>query len=92
MPRNEPSSTKFEKYDRWTMLAPSQRMRTSSRKSINPLAERSRYRTDMLRTLPPDRRWHQTPAGADQIARMASEGSVPVNRLAAASRSAGTSR
>ena len=44
MPRNEPSSTKFEKYDRCTMFEPSQRMSASSRNSISALP-RTRRRT-----------------------------------------------
>jgi len=37
IPRNDPSSTMFEKYDRCRMLAPSQRMSASSRNSIRAL-------------------------------------------------------
>src|SRR6476620_7664565 len=42
MPRNEPSRTKFEKYDRWMTFAPSQRINASSRKSMRELASSSR--------------------------------------------------
>ena len=37
MPRNEPSRTKFEKYDKCTTLAPSQRISASSRNNIRKL-------------------------------------------------------
>src|SRR5262245_10389177 len=42
MPRNDPSSTKFEKYDRWTTFAPSHRISASSRKSMRQLDNSSR--------------------------------------------------
>src|SRR6185295_16008822 len=42
MPRNEPSRTKFEKYDRWTTFAPSHRINASSRKSMRQLDSSSR--------------------------------------------------
>ena len=45
MPRNEPSSTKFEKYDRCTMFEPSQRISASSRNSISELPSTSRATT-----------------------------------------------
>ena len=45
MPRNEPSSTKFEKYDRCTMLEPSQRISASSRNNINALPSTRRRTT-----------------------------------------------
>ena len=45
IPRNEPSRTKFEKYDRCTMFEPSQRISASSRNSISALPSTSRAMT-----------------------------------------------
>ena len=45
MPRNDPSSTKFEKYDRCTMFDPSQRISASSRNSISALPSTRRRTT-----------------------------------------------
>ena len=45
MPRNDPSSTKLVKYDRWTTLAPSQRISASSRNNISALPRISRSTT-----------------------------------------------
>ena len=45
MPRNDPSSTMFEKYDRCRMLAPSHRISASSRNSIRELPSTSRTGT-----------------------------------------------
>ena len=47
MPRNEPSSTMLEKYDRCSRFAPSQRMSISSVKSMSELARNRRNRTGM---------------------------------------------
>lgn len=44
-PRNEPRSTKFEKNERYTMCAPSHRIRTSSTNSIRKLARNNRRRS-----------------------------------------------
>src|SRR5262245_8070267 len=44
MPRNEPSSTKFEKKLRWTTLAPVQRISASSRNSMSTLPSTSLVR------------------------------------------------
>src|SRR3954452_16830242 len=47
IPRNEPRSTKFEKYARWTMFAPSHRISESSINSISALPRSSRTRGGM---------------------------------------------
>ncbi len=51
IPRNEPSRTKFEKYDRWITFAPSHRISASSRKSIRLLASSSRTTSVLLLAL-----------------------------------------
>src|SRR3954453_13042181 len=47
IPRNEPRSTKFEKYARWTMFAPSHRISESSINSISALPRSRRTRGGM---------------------------------------------
>src|SRR3954453_6432358 len=47
IPRNEPRSTKFEKYARWTMFGPSHRMGDSLINSISALPRSRRTRGGM---------------------------------------------